>query len=45
VGINTNVSAEVLEGLAEGDRVVLGDASAKDPAQPMRGGGRPPMRM
>ena len=36
---------EGVTGLAEGDRVVLGDASAKDPAQPMRGGGRPPMRM
>lgn len=46
VGINNNVSVEVTEGLAEGDRVVLGDASARDPAQQMRSpGGRPPMRM
>ncbi|MCZ2497439.1 efflux RND transporter periplasmic adaptor subunit [Xylophilus sp. Kf1] len=46
VGINNNVSVEVTEGLAEGDRVVLGDASARDPAQPTRGGGgRSPMRM
>jgi len=48
VGINTNVTVEVIEGLAEGDRVVLGDASARDTSQPMRGpggGGRSPMRM
>jgi len=46
IGINNNVSVEVTEGLAESDRVVLGDASARDPAQQMRGpGGRPPMRM
>lgn len=47
-GINNNVSVEVVDGLAEGDRVVLGDASARDPSQQMRGpggGGRPPMRM
>ncbi|WPB57844.1 efflux RND transporter periplasmic adaptor subunit [Xylophilus sp. GOD-11R] len=43
VGINNNVSAEVTEGLAEGDRVVLGDASARDTSQPARRG--PPMRM
>ena len=43
VGINNNVSVEVTGGLAEGDRVVLGDASARDPAQGMRRGG--PMRM
>ena len=45
VGINNNVSVEVTEGLAEGDRVVLGDASARDPAQTRGPGGRPPMRM
>ena len=45
IGINNNVSVEVTEGLAEGDRVVLGDASARDPAQSRGPGGRSPMRM
>ncbi len=44
VGINNNVSAEITEGLAEGDKVVLGEAAAPAAgAQP--GGRRPPMRM
>jgi macrolide-specific efflux system membrane fusion protein len=43
VGINNNVSAEVTEGLAEGDKVVLGEAPAGGaPQNAMR---RPPMRM
>jgi len=45
VGINNNVSVEVTEGLAEGDRVVLGDASARDPSQGMRRGPGGPPRM
>ncbi|QHI97872.1 efflux RND transporter periplasmic adaptor subunit [Xylophilus rhododendri] len=44
-GINNNVSVQVTEGLAEGDRVVLGDASARDPAQTMRRGPGGPPRM
>ena len=43
VGINNNVNAEVTEGLAEGDKVVLGEASAGAPAQ--SGMARPPMRL
>jgi macrolide-specific efflux system membrane fusion protein len=43
IGINNNVSAQVTEGLAEGDRVVLGEATAGGAAfGPGRGG--PPMR-
>ncbi len=44
VGINNNVSAEVTEGLAEGDKVVLGEAAAGGAPQQgnMR---RPPMRL
>jgi len=33
VGINNNVSAQVTEGLAEGDKVVLGESSAPDSGQ------------
>jgi len=40
VGLNNRVQAQVLEGLKEGERVVIGDASGK-PAQSGRGG--PPM--
>ena len=43
VGINNNVNAEVTEGLAEGDKVVLGEAAAGAPAQ--SGMARPPMRL
>jgi len=45
IGINNNVSAQVTEGLAEGDRVVLGEATAGPAGMgggPGRGG--PPMR-
>lgn len=44
VGINNNVSAQILEGLAAGDKVVVGEAPAAGsaPAQQMR---RPPMRL
>ncbi len=38
IGLNNNVSAEVLDGLAEGDTVVLGEATAA--AQTSGGGGR-----
>ena len=44
VGINNNVSAEITEGLAEGDKVVLGEAAAPG-AGPQQGNRRPPMRM
>ena len=43
VGINNNVNAEVTEGLAEGDKVVLGEAAAGAPSQ--GGMARPPMRL
>ena len=43
VGINNNVNAEVTEGLAEGDKVVLGEAAAGAPSQ--SGMPRPPMRL
>ena len=43
VGINNNVSAEITEGLAEGDKVVLGEAAAGAPSQ--SGMPRPPMRL
>lgn len=44
VGINNNIQAQILEGLAEGDKVVVGDGSAAPSAsgQQMR---RPPMRL
>lgn len=44
VGINNNVNAEVLEGLAEGDKVVLAEAATGGAPQ---GGNmrRPPMRL
>jgi macrolide-specific efflux system membrane fusion protein len=44
VGLNNNVSAQVTEGLAEGDKVVLGDA-ATAPSATGQGGRRPPMRL
>ncbi|MGB3066893.1 MAG: efflux RND transporter periplasmic adaptor subunit [Ottowia sp.] len=44
VGINNNVNAEVTEGLAEGDKVVLGEASAAGAPQGGRTG-PPRMRM
>ncbi|WP_198972956.1 efflux RND transporter periplasmic adaptor subunit [Xylophilus sp. ASV27] len=46
VGINNNLSAQVTEGLADGDRVVLGEAAPAGAAAPGRGPGRggPPMR-
>ncbi len=43
VGINNNVTAEITEGLAEGDKVVLGEAAAGAP--PQGGMPRPPMRL
>ncbi len=43
VGINNNVTAEITEGLAEGDKVVLGEAAAGAPSQ--GGMPRPPMRL
>ena len=41
VGLNNNVSAQITEGLADGEKVVLGDASAAPSAtgQPRRGAG------
>ncbi|MES2185685.1 MAG: efflux RND transporter periplasmic adaptor subunit [Pseudomonadota bacterium] len=55
IGINNNVSAQVLDGLAVGDQVVLGDASLREPSPSPFGGSsgsggnsggkRPPMRM
>lgn len=44
VGINNNVNAQVLEGLAEGDTLVLGEAPAGG-AAPQGGMRRPPMRL
>ena len=44
VGINNNVNAEITEGLAEGDKVVLGEATPPG-AAPQQGNRRPPMRM
>lgn len=45
VGINNNVNAEVTEGLAEGDKVVLGEADAAGASGAQPGGARrPPMR-
>lgn len=41
VGLNNNVSAQVLEGLSEGEKVVIGDAAL---AQNGNADGRPPMR-
>lgn len=43
VGIDNNVSAQITEGLAEGDKVVVGEAGGPGAAAP--GGRRPPMRM
>lgn len=44
VGLNNNVTAEVIEGLAAGDNVVVGEASATPTsAMPRRGMGPPPM--
>ena len=43
VGINNNVSAEVTEGLAEGDKVVLGESAAGGARQ--NNMPRPPMRL
>ncbi|HEX8047186.1 efflux RND transporter periplasmic adaptor subunit [Rhizobium sp.] len=42
VGLNNNVTAEVLSGLSEGDRVVIGEASVTTTKTNM-GGGPPPM--
>ncbi|HEY0201995.1 MAG TPA: efflux RND transporter periplasmic adaptor subunit [Burkholderiaceae bacterium] len=44
VGMNNSVSAQVLEGLAEGDKVVLGEASSAGGSGQQRMG-PPPMRM
>lgn len=40
IGLNNRVHAEVLEGLQEGEQVVVGDASANESAQMRRGGPR-----
>ena len=45
VGLNNNVSAQVLEGLSEGDKVVIGDAASAPSANGQQGGMRPPMRL
>ncbi|MDD0810078.1 efflux RND transporter periplasmic adaptor subunit [Curvibacter sp. RS43] len=45
VGINNNITVEVLEGLNEGDKVVLGQASANAPGPAQGGGMRPPPGM
>ncbi|MDE1997194.1 MAG: efflux RND transporter periplasmic adaptor subunit, partial [Rhizobiaceae bacterium] len=42
VGLNNNVTAEIRSGMAEGDRVVVGEASAAA-TKPSMGGGPPPM--
>ncbi|NTG89867.1 efflux RND transporter periplasmic adaptor subunit [Rhizobium rhizogenes] len=42
IGLNNNVTAEVLSGLSEGDRVVIGEASATVTKSSV-GGGPPPM--
>jgi macrolide-specific efflux system membrane fusion protein len=42
IGLNNNVNAEVSSGLSEGERVVIGDASAAKVAT-TSGGGPPPM--
>lgn len=41
VGLNNNVNAQILEGLAEGDKVVLSEAPSKDGSS----GGRQPPRL
>ena len=45
VGLNTNVSVQVLEGLSEGDKVVIGDAATAPSKTGAQGGMRPPMRL
>ena len=45
VGLNNNVSAQVLEGLNEGDRVVIGDAATAPSKTGAPGGMRGPMRL
>ena len=45
VGLNNNVSAQVLEGLSEGDKVVIGDAASAPSKNGQQGGMRPPMRL
>ena len=45
VGLNTNVSVQVLEGLVEGDKVVIGDAASAPSKNGQQGGMRPPMRL
>jgi len=45
VGLNTNVSVQVLEGLVEGDKVVIGDAATAPSKTGAQGGMRPPMRL
>ncbi len=46
IGLNTNVVAEVLSGLEQGDKVVVGEATASNDSSSNNGGGRmgpPPM--
>ena len=46
VGLNTNVSVQVLEGLVEGDKVVIGDAATAPSKTGQQGGmGGPRMRL
>ncbi len=45
VGLNNNVSAQVLEGLSEGDKVVIGDAATAPSKTGAPGGMRGPMRL
>lgn len=43
IGLDNKVSAQVLSGLSEGQRVILGEASATPAVQEMRRPGPPPM--
>ena len=43
VGINNNVTAQILEGVSEGERVITGTASAGAPTPQQGGRMRPPM--
>ena len=45
VGLNNKVAAQVLEGLSEGDKVVIGDAASAPSKNGQQGGMRPPMRL
>ena len=45
IGLNNNVAAQVLEGLNEGDKVVIGDAATAPSKTGAPGGMRGPMRL